>query len=247
MNHENNQQGFTIIELMLSMTFVAVLLLGIALTIIQVGNIYNKGMALRQIDQSSRDISDDMKRSVAASNITTLAQDYKAAEDVAAGPGGRLCLGSYSYVWNYAKTFQNEEKTKILDPNIIRYTSAAKKSTKINFLKITDGSKQYCQKNSLGKFVYQDVQAADEATAKELLSNGEHGIGIQNLTFEDIVSDVQTRQKMYAFNFTLGTGSVDAMNADQSACLPPDSLNSDITYCNVRQFNLVLRAGNRVN
>ena len=52
---------------------------------------------------------------------------------------------------------------------------------------------------------------------------------------------------MYTLDFTLGTGSVTAMNADQSACLPPNDLASDIAYCNVREFNLMLRAGNRVN
>lgn len=246
MNHDNNQDGFTIIELMLSMTFVAVLLLGIALTIIQVGNIYNKGMALRQINQSARDISDDLTRTVAGSNLT-LSQDYKKAEDVAAGPGGRLCLGNYSYVWNYAKAFQNEEKTKVTDPSIIRYTSAAKKSTKINLLKIADQAKQYCQKGSTGLYTYQTVQVSDEATAKELLTNGEHSIGIQNLSIALIASDDTTTEKVYAFNFTLGTGDVSAMTPDQSACLPPNNLSSDITYCNVRGFDLVLRAGNRVN
>lgn len=249
MNRVKQQQGFTIIELMLSMTFVAILLLGIAMTIIQVGNIYNKGMALRQINQSARDISDDLRKSVSGSSVTALAQDYIEAAPAGPdpGPGGRLCLGSFSYVWNFAKSHQGEENAAVPDPNIIRYTSAAKRNVKINLLKIPDGGKMYCQKNSTGKFTYQSVQAADETRSKELLAGGDHTIGLQKFAVALVASDAVTTQKMYTLDFILGTGSVTAMNADQSACLPPNDLASDIAYCNVREFNLVLRAGNRVN
>lgn len=50
-------RGFTIIELMLSMTFLAMLMLVIALTTIQISNIYNKGVTLREVNQAGRSVS----------------------------------------------------------------------------------------------------------------------------------------------------------------------------------------------
>ena len=103
MNHvDKTHKGFTLIELMLAMTFISVLLLAIAMTIIQVGAIYNKGVALKDINQSGRGISDDISRTVAASEAFSLTTDYVTGTD-----GGRVCLGSYSYIWNYAKSFPN--------------------------------------------------------------------------------------------------------------------------------------------
>lgn len=58
------QSGFTMVELMLAMAFVAVLLILIAVSIIYISRIYNKGITIRELNQVGRTVSDDLLRSV---------------------------------------------------------------------------------------------------------------------------------------------------------------------------------------
>lgn len=94
MNH--NKRGFTLIELMLAMTFVSALLLAIAMTVIQISNVYTRGLTLKEVNQAGRTISTELKRGISQS-----------APFAVPGPkyvvqpwGGRLCVGQYSYIWN---------------------------------------------------------------------------------------------------------------------------------------------------
>ena len=77
MNQDNNkQQGFTLVELTLAMTFISVLLLSIALTIIQLGALYNQGTTSKEINQASRDMQDNITRNIASSGPFVFADDY---------------------------------------------------------------------------------------------------------------------------------------------------------------------------
>lgn len=242
MNHvvSKRTEGFTLIELMLAMTFISVLLLAIAMTIIQVGVIYNKGMTLKEVNQAGRTIGDDVKRTTAGSASLMLANDY-----VTNTAGGRLCLGSYSYLWNTTAALERG------DANLTTYESDASKE--VHFVKVPDSAKIYCAKNSSGALTYRSIRAADtdaaNPIAQELLASGDHDLGVNQFVIlpTSVVSDVTTGQALYTLNYTIGSGSTVAMNSDQTACLGPDDLNSDLTYCSVEQFSLVLRTGNKVN
>ncbi|MEO7904731.1 MAG: hypothetical protein ABIR91_02990, partial [Candidatus Saccharimonadales bacterium] len=94
MNHSTNK-GFTIIELMLAMSFVAFLMLAIAMTTIQISNIYTRGITLREVNQAGRVVIDDLQRTVGSSARFDVATKYNTQAN-----GGRLCLGSFTYVWN---------------------------------------------------------------------------------------------------------------------------------------------------
>ncbi|HWT40820.1 MAG TPA: prepilin-type N-terminal cleavage/methylation domain-containing protein [Dongiaceae bacterium] len=242
MNHvDKTHKGFTLIELMLAMTFISVLLLAIAMTIIQVGAIYNKGVALKDINQSGRGISDDISRTVAASEAFSLTTDYVTGTD-----GGRVCLGSYSYIWNYAKSFPNGS-------GLTWNQNDTTKGTQLHLVKVPDAGKIYCQEDGTGALSYPYIRTADVAQSQELIPSGDHSLGIEQLTLStttgpnDTAYDPATNERLYALTYVLGTGNISAMNNTQTACLPPGSANSDVTYCNVEQFSLVLRAGNRVN
>ncbi len=50
--HDRSESGFTIVELLMAMSFIAVLLVVITLTIIQISGIYNKGLTMRAVNQS---------------------------------------------------------------------------------------------------------------------------------------------------------------------------------------------------
>lgn len=89
-------KGFTIIELMLSMSFIAVMLITIALCVIQISTIYARGETLRQVNQAVRTIGTDIENTIATVHPFDI--DQSAIE------AGRLCTGQYSYVWNTPTT-----------------------------------------------------------------------------------------------------------------------------------------------
>lgn len=250
MSQPNSQRGFTLIELMLSMTFVSVLLLAIAMTVIQMGTIYNRGMTLKELNQTSRDIADDLRRTVASSELFTINTDgsdsanYVTVKTGANIVGGRLCTGSFTYIWNIAKAIEGSDAnaTKVIT------SGSGTVGDPIRFVRVPDTAKKYCAKAS-GVLVNKNIAFTDSQTMVDLLKAGDHSLALQRLTVSaaDSAYDASTNQRLYMVNYTLGTGATSAMDATQSSCLPPGTANSNITYCNVQAFSLILRVGNTVN
>ncbi|MCL2085710.1 hypothetical protein FWH09_02125 [Candidatus Saccharibacteria bacterium] len=61
------KKGFTIVETMLAMAFVGLLLVAIAVLVRNVGETYAKGITVKNVNESARNIIDDLSRSIAAS------------------------------------------------------------------------------------------------------------------------------------------------------------------------------------
>jgi len=254
--------GFTLIELMLAMTFVSVLLLTIAMTVIQMGTTYNRGMTLKEVNQSARDISDSLRRSVQSAGVFAINAD---ASDTAnyvtlvnsdnKVVSGRLCLGNSSYIWNTASALEAEQAQKKVDDTLAHFltSSNAVSETDINFVQIPDNGKVYCARDGDGALVQKDITAAAAAQAKELLKPGDRTIRMLSFVVDttDEATDPSSGQQLYTVSYRLGTGETSAMemgdDGTPTACLPPNDPNSNLTYCNVQQFSIVLRAGNAVN
>ena len=236
MNHVANKKGFTLIELMLAMAFLSVLLLAIALTVIQIGKIYNRGITLTEVNQAARSISDELTRGVSSSQAFSLNTNY-----VTTSAGGRLCLGQYSYIWNYGKALENN------DQNLVGYDVPAGKDP-IHFIKLPDSAGLYCAKTN-GVPTYKNIRVADTNAPIELLQTGDRTLSLHQFSMSSGTNaqDAVTGQQLYTLTFTIGTSEITALNSDQSSCLPPSDPNSDFSYCTVQQFSLVVRAGDRVN
>jgi type II secretory pathway pseudopilin PulG len=236
MNHEVNtrQSGFTIIELMLAMAFVAALLLAVAMTIVQIGTIYNKGMTLKEVNQTGRVISDDIRRSIASSSVFDRDTSF-----FTTSTGGRLCTGQMSYVWNYAEAIQNN------DPDRITFQDS---NDEIRLFKIPDAASAYCARSGTN-FVYNEVRPIDQLEGSELLRQGDRTLSIHNVDVIEPVNgdDPLTGQRLYTVSFAIGTGDTTALTDDRTACLPPGNVNANFAFCAVQEFTLVTRAGNRVN
>lgn len=87
-----NQPGFTLIELMMALAFTAFIIIFATTAVIQVMQTYNKGMAVKQINQAGRSTLEDITRSLRTTD--------PGAVNVSAINDGRMCLGGVSYVWN---------------------------------------------------------------------------------------------------------------------------------------------------
>lgn len=230
MNHVNKNKGFTLIELMLAMAFIALLLLAIAMTIIQIANIYNRGLILKEQDQVSRSISDDLDQAMRSS--TTFSIVPAAKRYVSTTWGGRMCLGQYSYIWNYVKATGS---------NLNTYTDG----TPLKFVKAPDAGATYCTANAqTGEY-----PAIDLTGAVELLQTGDHNLGLHAfaVTTSPTASDSLSGQSLYVVSFTIGTSDLNAMVADQSACKDPNVAGADPVYCAVQQFTIVVRVVDGVN
>lgn len=228
-NHSS--RGFTIIELLLAMTFISILLIVIAVTVIQIGNIYNKGLTMKAVDQAGRNISTDMRQTLSQSqpfNIDTAFHlQRNAGSSMDDADGGRLCLGTYSYVWNFGKSLSDPINTYNTDDGEIR------------FARVRDSGGQLCANpNSL-------VPRAD---ATELLSEGNRDLAVQNFTITRVADDATVGQALYKVTLVIGTNNRDAiepLSTIDTRCKPPSDDLSLEEFCAVNRFDFTAQAGNR--
>jgi type II secretory pathway pseudopilin PulG len=228
------QQGFTIIELLMAMAFVSMLLLGIALTVIQVANIYNKGLTMKAVDQSGRSISADIRQTLSQSQPfatdTALRLQRYPDSDANNPDGGRLCTGLYTYVWNYGKSMNHP---------INKYSVG---DDEIRFARVRDNGGAYCAN---------PTRPIDQTDATELLSAGDRDLAIQSFTITQLASDPNIGQALYRVVMEIGTNNQDALQQAQSldtidtTCKPPSDDSSLQDFCAVNQFDFTAQAGNK--
>lgn len=129
----NVRQGFTLIELSLSIAFIAVLSIAVLLVISNSVSSYHRGITLNQINTVGMDLVDDMRTVVQSSpghafdnecpegsernevGCQVLVSGKKQAEEVKIGGKtisevpvyGVFCTGEYSYIWNSGYVFNS--------------------------------------------------------------------------------------------------------------------------------------------
>lgn len=220
---------------MLAMTFISVLLLAIAMTVIQISNIYSRGLTLKEVNQAGRSLATDLQRSVAVSPSFSIDTTKPETKYIKSGFGGRLCLGQYSYIWNYGKTLTMAAPMTKLNSNVYKNPS----TTKIRFVKVPDSTGNYCAiKDSV----------IEPAGAVELLDVGDLDLAVHSfaISTSSTASNSKTLQSLYYVSFVLGTNDQAALMPSASGCKPPDNAGSDLNYCSVNQFDIVAHAGNAV-
>jgi hypothetical protein len=224
MNH-NKKTGFTLVELMLAMSFLSVLLLGIAMSVIQISNIYTHGLTLKEVNQTGRQISNELKHGIsqsapfAAPGTKYISQPW----------GGRLCVGQFSYIWNYGSVL-NDSTADGSNSNI--YSDSV---SKIRFVKVLDNSGEYCKTPS---------KPIVSVGASELLASGDRDLAIHSFSLTASSLDARSGQGIYAISYVIGTNDQAALNPTATSCRAPSELTSDINYCSINQFDIVVRATN---
>lgn len=233
MNRDN--KGFTLIELMLAMTFIAFLLLAIAMTTIQISVIYTKGITLREVDQAGRSLSDEMQRSIASSvpfDVTPKVDDSPAtatSKYVVQDGGGRLCLGRYTYVWSYGKALAGGAGA----PTILnKYNDG----TPVRFAKVSDAGGALCANTAL---------AVQKTAATDLLTSGDRDLVVHKFTIAKTASNAEIGQALYAISMTIGTNDREQLLSNDTLCKPPSEGVGDESYCSVNQFDIIAKAGNK--
>ncbi len=237
---DNHSRGFTIVELMLSMAFVSVLMVTIAMTVIQMANIYNKGVTLRAVDQAGRSVSRDMQTTLSDSQPLDIGvgplgganfrPQVRVGGDITSPDGGRLCTGSYSYVWNTGKGLESPINVYDRGSDVIR------------LVKIRDAGALYCADNE--KRIPKD-------DAIELLSAGDRELAVQSLRVVTAATDPVSRQALYRVILEIGTNDADSLDQSttitsiDTTCKPPSDDASQRDFCAVNKFEFTVRTGNR--
>ena len=247
MNHKNNKKefGFTIIELMMAMAFISVLLVVITLTIIQIGSIYNKGLTMRAVNQSGTTISTDIRQTLGSGQPFDIStgfvlqnQNGGKTTNVGDAAGGRLCTGTYSYIWNFGG--QNVSSNAYQDGS----DSSGKR---VGLVRVRDNGAQYCA--TLSKQIDDSEQSS--ADPREFLATDDNALAIQSFSITQLATDAALSQALYNIVFEVGTNDTEALQREQhidtidTTCKPPSDAAGLQNYCAVNRFDFTAQAGNR--
>lgn len=219
---------------MLAMGFVSFLLLAIAMLTIHIGGIYNQGITLREVNQAGLAISEDLQRTIGAASPFEVDTTKATSRYFQTNGGGRLCVGSHSYAWNYLG------KVNVVFPNSYSTSGSVDKPS---LVKVVDPDGSLCQNRG---------ESINRTDASELLAVGDRSLVLYDFSISQPSATPQSAsQALYAVDFTLGTDGADIVDAANKTCRPPltgATTASDIErvrqYCAVNQFSIIVRAGN---
>lgn len=242
MTQVHNKRGFTLVELMLAMSFVSVLLLAIAMTAIQVGKIYNKGLVLDVLNQAGRDTGDSLRRDFLQTDAQKVSRanpggtesviSFKAVDGSV--QSGRLCLGSVSYLWNSPES--------ISSPSVSGQTVVDGANRPINFIRIVDEGGALCRPSSSG--VYQ-FKIGNDVPRTDLLKQPTDGSDIVMVVYSMSVSpigeDALGAERLYKINYKIGTSEKSEINSSDQSCRPPSSDASNEEFCAINYFETIVR------
>jgi prepilin-type N-terminal cleavage/methylation domain-containing protein len=213
---QRKQRGFTIIELMLAMSFVSVLLVSVAMLTIQIGHLYNRGITMKEINQAGTEITDDVRRSIADSYL-------EGVEIKTINRKTLVCTGIYTYLANDAEAIEDGAAT------LLKYAN----NDVVRLAKIRDTDKALCRSSSL----------ILPAGAVELLSGGNRSLVVREM--ELIPATLSDGGRMlYTFNLTLSGGGEEGISDDNTQCRPPNDVKSSAEYCAIDTFSVIARVGN---
>jgi hypothetical protein len=257
---KKNRKGFTIIELMLAMGFLSALLVVIALLIVQITGIYQKGLSLRAISSEGKQLIDEFSRVVGGSPITDVSLksgapevkgnllilgDYFVSRNGADNNGARVqhngtfCTGSYSYIWNTQYSYSGGLGTKMTI-----------NGETFKLARVSDSTKDICSQSSGTKSGLNGIGITGLTISDkpiELISSDESDLILYDFTVFPATQNTITGQTFYSATFILATirGGVNIHSGGDFCKVDEGStfgLSSDFNYCAVNKFNFAMRA-----
>lgn len=227
-----SRSGFTLVELMLAMAFISVMLVAIAMLVMQIATLYNRGATLRTINQASRSVVSDFQRTFGASDTSAIDTDVVQSH-------GRLCTGQYSYIWTLPEGAPGSAQINTNN----RYSSG---SDVLRLVRIVDKGGVYCQESVVdgSPGVNKRVNQADSQTV-DLLASGDlpAGLKVRSLKVVEGQPSLASGERLYQIQLRIGTDSADAIDSASHTCKPPADLESDMQYCAVNELRFVVRTG----
>jgi len=215
--------GFTIIELMLAMSFVSVLLVSVAMLTIQISRQYTAGVTMKEVNQAGTEISDDIRRTLAEAIVDQV--KFKKTTDVTV-----LCTGQYSYMAN------NKPDSSSLRLN----------GETVRFIKIRDINGVYCDSpsTSITSASATEMLGGDRSLVVQQFSLSPDDAATSTVGTA-LREDYEAGRMIYTVSLTIRTG--EASEITGNSCRPPSDVQSGAEYCAIDTFSFVARVGNTVN
>ena len=238
-----NNQGFTIIELTLAMSFVAMLLIAVATLSIQLTNQYSRGLTLKEITQAGTEASNDIRRTISQAQLSG-----NGVQTITVDGGGTvLCTGSYSYIANDPANLNNPSS-----PNIIRVGAS---ELPARLAKVRDLGGRICSERlvddtSEKRFASDDVSELLSSGSrllvvdKDSLTAAPNGVtlGPDGKPTGGVFAEAYKQGRaVYNVTLTIRTG-VDSEFTD-SKCSAPTEQESNLEFCAIDTFNFTARVG----
>lgn len=229
-------KGFTLIELMLAMAFVSILLLAIAMTAIQAGRLYNRGLVLSSINQMGRSISDTIRRDFLQSAYNPGYQAITVSEGDFSS--GRFCTGKYSYLWNSPEVLDRAAEARTsTNGAIVRLSD----NSLVNFIRVVDNTGSLCQTAVDGSYPMQIAADSGVTTLLRGQSNDSDVVlSIHSLSIKPLTNE-QTREGLYQISFTIGTSALSEINTTDQTCRPPSDDEQNVDFCAINNFDMIVR------
>jgi prepilin-type N-terminal cleavage/methylation domain-containing protein len=260
-----NRKGFTLIELMLAMSFLAVLMITIAILVIRIIGIYQKGLSIRAVNSTGRQLIDDFSRTIGGSPIpddvntgsyahlatTSYFREYFDSGTVKTASNrqlrGSFCTGSYTYIWHTGTDLNNG--------NTYKYQYSGGELKDYHLLRIYDPDRAICVKDAMAQnnvnvntSVYNNSDgtgmAVKTAQPLELLEASEDNLALYDFRVFAPISNYLTGHSFYSATFILATlaGGIDIISQGDYCREPTESLSTDFNYCAINKFNFAMRA-----
>lgn len=232
---KEHKKGFTIIEITLAMTFLAILMVSIATLIMRVTNIYQKGLAMRAINATGTEIIEDITRTVGAASYLL---DIHSQDAELGGNGVMEYDNNYKLVekYYYDYTVYNENHNgknfnvqyfgvlctgdysyiwntaRALDPDFTTKNFITVNGEKVKMVRVYDREQTQCNKDkngsvaNLAKRNYLPVTINVPAdNVVELINNDEMDLALYEFNITPATQSAITRQSFISANFILAT------------------------------------------
>ena len=249
-----SKNGFTLVELSLSMVFIAILSVIIVLVINGTVSSYRRGITLNLLNTVGSELVSDITTAVQESPIDgelchnndddglcrhVLRINYAEVESKSIPASGAFCTGKYSYVWNSGYYFDNNyqieaEKMRVVDKDGREVLSGFK------LAKILDTERNACLPNTDG--INEIKISGGEADAEDVLDENNSGVAVYNFEVYPPV-DGGSGGQLYIVSLTLGTAQSGMnINVAGSKCAAPAESNSNPDYCAINTFRFAALA-----
>lgn len=230
--------GFTIIELTLAMSFVAMLLVAIAMLSIQLTNQYSRGLTLKETTQAGTEVANDIKRTIAQAQI----QDGGIrTKDV---PGGTvLCTGTYSYIASDPGQLES-------GGGITLRSGPSGNPVPARFAKVRDASGALCGTPS----PLETDSSFETPDAVELLAGGSRLLAVRELIVSptpdqiaqpsyQFYNEFQQGRGIYTIRISITAGLTSEIDLVARNCKPPKNVQANTDFCAVNTFDITSRVG----
>lgn len=235
MRKNSSKKGFTLVELSLSIAFIAILSITIALIINDAISTYRRGLTLNQINTTGMDLVDDIRTAVQnspASSPRNSCKNYKddfqknceenngmrlmnvaktgKVNNIEGAPlYGAFCTGAYSYIWNSGYLFLENGGDKATYA-VYEGDKKTEEWNDFRLLKVEDRQRAVCgsvlpDKYNNSEDIESEFKGKDKGPVVLLANDGANPLALYSFTSALPAVDGLNSAAFYSMSFILGT------------------------------------------